>query len=135
MLVQRCCRNAWNRADEVADVLRLVSYTAKRTFENYDQSHIMRLHTTGNIDKADLAPSTISLHTAQPESKLGLYASAAPIRAQFASIDRQKRFAANCTKTVARRPSNRHRAVLTCAASVAAPAVLTAAHRSARRAH
>ena len=61
MLVQRCCRNAWNRADEVADVLRLVSYTAKRTFENYDQSHIMRLHTTGNIDKADLAPSTISL--------------------------------------------------------------------------
>ena len=78
MLVQRCCRNAWNRADEVADVLRLVSYTAKRTFENYDQSHIMRLHTTGNIDKADLAPSTISLHTAQPESKLGLHASAEP---------------------------------------------------------
>ena len=73
MLVQRCCRNAWNRADEVADVLRLVSYTAKRAFENYDQSHIMRLHTTGNIDKADLAPSTISLHTTQPESKLGLH--------------------------------------------------------------
>ena len=91
MLVQRCCRNAWNRADEVADVLRLVSYTAKRTFENYDQSHIMCLHTTGNIDKADLAPSTISLTAC-----ISLRANWActPARLRFVliniSIDRQK---------------------------------------------
>ena len=82
MLVQRCCRNAWNRADEVADVLRLVSYTASLAFENYDQSHIMRLHTTGNIDKADLAPSTITLLFASAESaKLGSHANA--VRFEF----------------------------------------------------
>ena len=96
LLVQRCCRNAWNRADEVADVLRLVSYTAKRTFENYDQSHIMRLHTTGNIDKADLAPSTISLHTAQPESKLGLRQRETDFVLNLPSIDRPYRLATKC---------------------------------------
>ena len=80
LLVQRGCRNAWNRADEVADVLRLVSYTAKRAFENYDQSHIMRLHTTGNIDKADLAPSTIS-----PQACISL-------RAKLACMPAQDRF-------------------------------------------
>ena len=42
------------------------------------QSHIVWLHTTGNIDKTDLAPSTISPHLHQPESKLGLHASAEP---------------------------------------------------------
>ena len=45
--------------------------TLADVFQWLIQSHIVCLHTTGNIDKTDLAPSTIMLHSLhQPESKL-----------------------------------------------------------------
>ena len=57
--------------------------TLAGVFQLLLESHDVWLHTTGNTDKTDLAQSTISPRLHQPESKLGLHASAGPIRAQF----------------------------------------------------
>ena len=67
------CRRLLEPLPPLADVFQLLI-----------QSHIVWLHTTGDVDKTDLAPSTISLPSLhQPESKLGLHATRNRIRAQF----------------------------------------------------
>ena len=69
--------------------------TLAGVFQLLIESHIVWLHTTGNTDKTDLAPSTIMLHSRISLSKLG---ACTPARDRFelkyTSIDRQIRRAA-----------------------------------------